>query len=89
MYEAKKDQIEQLRRRFESAIEARSPEAREVGSDYLDSLTDFVRTYNDGPAGDPRTAGLDTTGQIARVEEHASWAERERHRVRKALNDIV
>jgi hypothetical protein len=89
MYEAKKDRIETLRRRFEDELAARSPGTRDVAQEYLDALTDFVRTYNDGPASDPAVAGVDTTGQLARVEEHATWAEQERHRVRRALNDIA
>jgi hypothetical protein len=89
MYEAEKDTIDRLRRRFEKDVSERTPEARTSGEAYLDALTSFIRTYNDGPAGDPGLARVDTTGELSRVEDQASWAEVERHRVRKALMDIM
>lgn len=89
MYDAKKARIDELRVRFDEEIAKRSPEARKIGGEYLDALTEFVRAYNDGPAGDPKVAAMDTTGTLNRVEDHAEWAEQERHRVRGALKDIA
>jgi hypothetical protein len=88
MYESKKDDIDRLRRRFERDAAQRAPEARRAGEEYLQALTDFIRIYDEGPAGDPMVSGVDTTGELSRVEEQAEWAEQERHRVRRALNDI-
>jgi hypothetical protein len=89
MYEEKKDQIDRLKTRFDVEMRARSPAARKVADEYLNALTDFIRSYDDGPASDPDVFRHDTTGQLTRVEEHAEWAEQERHRVRRALNDIA
>jgi hypothetical protein len=89
MYDAKRDRIEALRQRFDEEIATRSPRARAVADEYLEALTDFVNSYNDGPAADPTLAGVDTTGQLARVEEHAAWAEQERRRVRHAMQQIA
>jgi hypothetical protein len=88
MYEAKKDRIDRLHTRFDREVADRDPMARRTGQEYLEALSDFIRTYDDGPAGDPKVAGVDTTGELTRVEEQAAWAEQERHRVRRALNDV-
>ncbi len=63
MYDVKKDRIEQLRVKFEEEKEKRSPEARQAAREYLHALSDFVRTYDGGPAGDPVIARIDTTGE--------------------------
>ena len=88
MYDDQNERIERLRTRFDREIADRAAGARETGEEYLDALTTYVRTYDEGPAGDPKLSGLDTTGELRRVDERASWAEQERHRVRRAMSEI-
>ena len=85
MYDAEKAKIEEARARFERQAAEQSPALRRTAREYLDVLTDFLTTFNEGPGGDPRLLGLDTTGELKRIEERASWAEEERRRVRRIL----
>jgi hypothetical protein len=89
MYDARKAQLEDLRKKFDSEFEMRSTHARQVGEEYLEEIEDFLRTFNDGPAADPNLAGLDTTGELNRNEEYAAWVQDEQRRVRHSLNDIA
>lgn len=89
MYDDQKDRMEKLRTRFDREVAERTPQARRAGEEYLEALTTFVRTYDEGPAADPTISGLDTTGELRRVDEHAAWAEQERHRVRRAMIDLA
>ena len=86
MYEHAKSRIDEIRRRFEADVDARSMNMEETGREYLEALTAFVDDYNHGPGADPRLVGLDTTGQLGRVEDEVEWAEDERRRVRKLLS---
>jgi hypothetical protein len=88
MYDDQNERIERLRTRFDREVEERAAGARETGEEYLDALTTYVRTYDEGPAGDPTLSGLDTTGELRRVDERAAWAEQERHRVRRAMSEL-
>ncbi len=89
MYEARKAHLEELRKRFDSEFEMRSTQARQVGEEYLEAIDDFLRTFNDGPAADPKISGLDTTGELNRNEEYAAWVQDEQRRVRHSLNDVA
>ena len=90
MYDIKKDRIERLRVQFEEEAAKRSPDIQRVGDEYLNALTDFIRTYDEGPAGDPHTVSrIDTTGQLSQIEDQAAWAEQERHRVRRMMGGIT
>lgn len=88
MYDAKKASVDEAARRFDRLLGERDPEARAAGEKYLDALTDLIDTFTSGPAADSRVMELDTTGELARTEDHVAWAERERHRVRKAMRDL-
>jgi hypothetical protein len=88
MYEANKSRIDDIRRRFDDEVAARSPASEGTAREYLEALTDFVDAYNHGPGADPRLVGLDTTGQLGRTEDEVEWAEAERRRVRKMLSGI-
>ena len=85
MYEHKKSRIDEVRRRFEAEMNAGSGNKEETGREYLEALTEFVDDYNHGPGSDPRLVGLDTTGQLNKVEDEVEWAEDERRRVRRIL----
>lgn len=85
MYDSKKAEIEARRILFERQAELRSPVLQKVANDYLEALSDFVTTFNEGPGSDPRLMGLDTTGELNRIEEYAAWAEDELRRVRGIL----
>jgi hypothetical protein len=87
MYEAKKAQIDVLRTRFERQAAEHSPDLQRTATEYLDVLSDFVTTFNEGAGADPRLMGLDTTGELNRIEEQAAWAEQERRRVRKVITE--
>ena len=91
MYDYRRDQIEKFRLRFEEQrANGSAQDTLDAAKEYLDALTDFIRAYNDGPAGDPHIASrIDTTGELSRVEDHAEWAEQERHRVRKVVSGIA
>ena len=89
MYERRKAEIDELRKRFDMELAERSVHARDTGARYLEMLTDLIRTVDEGPAADPRLSGIDTTGELSRVEDFEAWAEEERHRVRRALTDIA
>jgi hypothetical protein len=89
MFDAEIATMEECRVKFEKEFEARAPATRASGKGYIDALTAFVERFNKGPGADSRRMGSDTTGTLDRVEDHVVWAEGERHRVRKALNDIV
>jgi hypothetical protein len=89
MYERRQAEIEQLRVRFDQEIAERLPSARDTAEEYLGLLTDLITTVESGPVADPHLAELDTTGTLTRAEEFEVWAEKERHRVRRALADIA
>ncbi len=89
MYDARKAQLEELRKKFDGEFETRSTQARQVGEEYLEALDDFLRAFNGGPATDPQLTGLDTTGELHRTEEYATWVQEEQRRVRHSLNDIA
>lgn len=89
MYDAKKDRIQRLQDRFEEELKERSTAARPAAEEYLKALTEMIRSFNDGPAADPRVPAMDTTGELDRTEDYVAWAEAERHRVRRALRDIA
>jgi hypothetical protein len=88
MYEVERARLEELRTRFDRAAAGRAPGTRAVGGEYLEALTGFIRSFDEGPAADPTIAQVDTTGQLRRLEELSEWAEAERHRVRRALADV-
>ncbi|MEW5929621.1 MAG: hypothetical protein AB1941_19375 [Gemmatimonadota bacterium] len=88
MYDAERARLEELRARFDRAAAERAPDARAVADEYLEALTQFIRTVDSGPAADPAVAHVDTTGQVGKLEEVEEWAEGERHRVRRALADF-
>ena len=89
MYERRRDEIEELRVRFDRDLAERSPAARTTGKEYLEALGALIQTVEEGPAADPQLSGLDTTGELIRADEFEQWAEQERHRVRRALTDIA
>ena len=89
MYEAKKARIDEMRRRFDRQLGERSPEVQGTAREYLEALTDLVESFNDGPGGDPRIVGHDTTGELNRIEDQVKWAEDERRRVRRSLQEIL
>lgn len=89
MYDSKKAKIEEVRDRFEKQLSEGSPKIRATGSEYLDVLSDFVDTFNNGPGADPRLLRIDTTGELKRMEEQAAWADDERRRVRRILGDFA
>ena len=89
MYESRKADIDTMRARFDREIAERLPAARATAHEYLGMLTALIDKVESGPVGDPRLAELDTTGALSRVEELEEWAEKERHRVRRALMDIA
>jgi len=89
MYDAERARLEDLRARFDGAAAERAPDTRAVADEYLEALTQFIRSFDSGPAADPAVAHLDTTGQLGRAEELEEWAEGERHRVRRALADFA
>ena len=43
-------------------------ERETTAREYLDVLKEFLSSFNDGPGGDHRLMGLDTTGELDRVE---------------------
>ena len=88
MLDAKKARIQELKERFDSEYEARSPEAHSVGQEYLDALVSFLETVDHGPVADPNIASVDTTGTINRTEEYAEWVAQEHVRVRRAMREI-
>lgn len=88
MYEAQKARVEEVRTRYERDSAARSAEARATADEYLKVLTELIESVDHGPVADPEVAQVDTTGELHRVEEYAAWAEQERHRVRRAMNDL-
>ena len=88
MYERRKAEIDAMRERFDREIAGRQPGARSTAEEYLGMLTELIDTVEQGPVSDSNLAGLDTTGSLARAEEFEAWAEKERHRVRRALTDI-
>lgn len=88
MYEVEKARLEELRTRFDRAAAERAPDTRAVAGEYLEALTEFIRSFDEGPAADPTIAQEDTTGQLRRLEELSEWAEAERHRVRRSLADV-
>ena len=77
MYESRKADIDTMRARFDREIAERLPAARATAHEYLGMLTALIDKVESGPVGDPR---------LAELEE---WAEKERHRVRRALMDIA
>ena len=88
MYDRRRAEIDAMRARFDREVADRQPGARATAEEYLDMLTDLIDTVESGPVADPRIADLDTTGELNRVEEFEEWAEKERHRVRRALAEI-
>ncbi len=88
MYDSERAGLEEMRARFDRAAAERAPDTRAVADEYLAALTEFIRTFDSGPAADPTIAQEDTTGQLGRLEDFAAWAEAERHRVRRALVDV-
>lgn len=77
-----------MRERFDREVEDRLPSARATAEEYLGMLSELIDTVEEGPVADPNLTNLDTTGSLTRAEEFEAWAERERHRVRRALADI-
>ena len=88
MYERRRAEIDALRTRFDQELAERRPGARDTAEEYLKMLGDLISTVESGPVADPQIADLDTTGTLDRAEEFEEWAEKERHRVRRALADI-
>ena len=88
MYERRKAEIDAMRTRFDREVADRQAGARDTGQQYLGMLNELIDTVEDGPVADTRLADLDTTGALNRAEEFEEWAEKERHRVRRALADI-
>jgi hypothetical protein len=88
MYERRKAEIEEMRERFDREVAERSMGARVTGEKYLELLSALIDKVETGPVTDPDVANIDTTGSLHRAEEYEEWAERERHRVRRALTDI-
>ena len=88
MYERRKAEIDAMRERFDREVAGRQPGARSTAEEYLGMLTDLIDTVEEGPVADPKLNDLDTTGTLHRAEEFEEWAEKERHRVRRALSDI-
>ena len=89
MYERRRAEIDELRIRFDRKLQERSPDTHETAEEYLGALSALIDKVEDGPVADSRIANLDTTGSINRAEEFEQWAEQERHRVRRALQDIA
>lgn len=85
MYDSKKARMDAARARFDRQASEGSPDLYQTAKEYLEILSDFIRTFNDGPGADPRLMALDTTGELRRMEEQAEWAEDERRRVRRVL----
>ena len=85
MYDADRDQIEQLRIAFEAESTGMSPGARHAAGEYLRALSDFVRVTDKGPPGDPGMVRLDSTGTLERMHDYAAWAELEMGRVEHSL----
>ena len=77
-----------MRARFDREVAERQPGARDTAQEYLGMLNELIDTVEEGPVADPQIADLDTTGALNRAEEFEEWAEKERHRVRRALSDI-
>jgi hypothetical protein len=88
MFQDKKDSIDHARRRFEAELERRSPDARRVGEEYMESLEDYLRLFEHGPAADPQVARVDTTGQVRDTEDFADWVWKEARRVRGVLREL-
>ena len=88
MYERRKAEIDAMRTRFDREVADRQAGARDTGQQYLGMLTELIDTVEEGPVADARLADLDTTGALNRAEEFEEWAEKERHRVRRALAEI-
>jgi hypothetical protein len=89
MYDSKRAEIDAMRIRFEREVEDRSSGARSTGTEYLRVLSDFIDIFESGAGADERLRGLDTTGELQRLEDQSEWAERERHRVRRMLDQIA
>jgi hypothetical protein len=85
MYDRRRNEIDAMRARFDREVEGKQPGARATAEEYLRMLTDLIETVDSGPVADPQIADLDTTGELNRAEEFEEWAEKERHRVRKAI----
>lgn len=88
MYDEEKAKIDEKASRFNRLLKDRDPEARSAGEEYLAALTDLIQSFNTGPAADERVMEVDTTGELSRTEDRVEWAEKERHRVRKAMRDL-
>jgi hypothetical protein len=89
MYDVKRARIDQLQNRYRRQSTQRSPDLRQTAEEYVDALSDYIDTFNSGPGADSRLMGLDTTGELARMEEHAAWAELERRDVRRVLSELA
>ena len=89
MYDAKRDQIEQLRVAFEAESTRTSPEARHAAGEYLRALADFVRVTDKGSLGDPGMVRLDSTGTLDRMNDHAIWARQEMDRVAQSVGRLA
>jgi hypothetical protein len=88
MFGDKKSSIDHARRKFEAELERGSREARNRGEEYMDTLEDYLRTFETGPAADPRVARQDTTGQVHETEDFADWVWSESRRVRTLLRSL-
>ena len=89
MFDSEIATMEQYRVRFERQRDSRDPEARDTAAAYLTALGVFVDAFNNGPGASAERMGHDTTGTLSRVEDHVVWAEAERHRVRRAVEDLA
>ena len=88
MYERRRAEIDAMRERFDREVAGRQPGARTTAEEYLGMLTELIDTVEHGPVADAKLSALDTTGALSRAEEFEEWAEKERHRVRRALAEI-
>jgi hypothetical protein len=88
MLNDKRSSIDLARRRFEAELERGSPLARRRGEEYMDSLEDYLKVFEHGPAADPRVARVDTTGQVHQTEDFADWVWSESRRVRGVLRQL-
>jgi hypothetical protein len=88
MYERRKAEIEETRARFDREVADRATSARATGESYLELLSALIDKVEGGPVTDVNVANVDTTGALNRAEEFEEWAEKERHRVRRALTEI-
>ena len=88
MYERRRAEIDAMRARFDREVADLQPGARTTAEEYLGMLTELIETVEEGPVADSKLHDLDTTGSLSRAEEFEEWAEKERHRVRRALSDI-